>query len=205
MTRQPGLEVYEEHGHYPPLVRAAVQLTRDHGCSLACLPEVGRLLQLMAATVTTGNIAELGTAFGVGTAWMASGMSPSVRLVSVERGPVRARAAADLFTPLENVEVLCGDWTESRRSAPYALIFSDGGPKREPDAPDLLAPLLRPGGLVVLDDFTPESVWTDQERQEWSQDPTRLIWSEHPGYLCTEVQLSARASVLLAVRRPWRG
>jgi predicted O-methyltransferase YrrM len=202
MTRQPGLEVYGELKGYPPLVRAAVQLTRDRGYSLACLPEVGRLLRLLAATVTSGHIAELGTAFGVGTAWLASGMSPTIRLVSVEIEPDRARAAADLLAPLKNVEVLCGDWTESRRSAPYGLIFSDGGPKREPDAPDLLAPLLRPGGLVVLDDFTPESAWTDQERQEWSHDPTRLTWLEHPGYLCTEVQLSARASVLLAVRRP---
>ncbi len=205
MTRQPGLEVYEEHGDYPPLVRAAVRLTRDRGCSQACLPEVGRLLQLMAATVTTGNIAELGTAFGVGTAWLASGMSPSVRLVTVEIEPDRAEAAAGLFAPLENVEVLCGDWTQSHKAAPYALVFSDGGPKREPDAPDLVAPLLQPGGLVVLDDFTPESAWTDEERQQWYQDPTRLIWSEHPGYLCTEVQLSPRSSVLLAVRRPRSG
>jgi predicted O-methyltransferase YrrM len=201
MTRQPGLDAYENNKEYPPLVGAAVELSRQHGYSLACLPEVGQLLRTLAATVVGENIAELGTAYGVGAAWIMSGMGAGARLVTVEIDEDRARAAADLLRPLGAVEVICGDWTESRKAAPYALVFSDGGPKREPDAPKLLAPLLRLGGLVVLDDFTPESGWTAQEAELWRDDPTRRIWFREPGYLCSEVQLSPRASVLLAVRR----
>jgi len=81
MTRQPTLDSYEPDGDYPPLVRAAVALTRRNECSLACLPEVGQLLRILAATVVAGRIVELGTAYGVGAAWIASGMRPGAGLV----------------------------------------------------------------------------------------------------------------------------
>jgi predicted O-methyltransferase YrrM len=63
----------------------------------ACTPDVGRLLMLLAAHQPCGRICELGTACGVGAAWLASGMPGSATLVTVEIDSVRADAAASLL------------------------------------------------------------------------------------------------------------
>ena len=83
---------------------------------------------------------------------------------------------------------------------PFDLLFSDGGPKREPDAPDLLLPLIRPGGLLVLDDYTPESAWTDAQRATWSNDMSRTIGLDNPHFSACELQIGREKAVILAVR-----
>jgi predicted O-methyltransferase YrrM len=74
VTRQPGLPAYDAAAHFPPLVWKAVELTRSHDFPPACIPETGRLLQLCASLRGVGRACELGTAYGVGAAWMASGL-----------------------------------------------------------------------------------------------------------------------------------
>ena len=66
MTNQAGLPTYDDERRFPALVWQAVELTRRNGFALACMPEVGRLLQLLAAGAD--RICELGTAHGVGAA-----------------------------------------------------------------------------------------------------------------------------------------
>ncbi len=67
----------------PDLVRQAEQLARSAGFPLtreeagpyrasACLPGTGRFLAVLAAGCR--SIAELGTAAGIGTAWLATAM-----------------------------------------------------------------------------------------------------------------------------------
>jgi predicted O-methyltransferase YrrM len=201
VTVQRGMSGYEREDQVPPLVWSAVASARARGGQLACLPEVGRLLQVLAGTATGKRIAELGTGFGVGAAWILSGMTGDTELVSVEIDAARARVAGDVLSVDRRVRVVAGDWQRAQEWAPYAMVFSDGGPKHEPDAPELLAPLLGPGGLVLLDDFTPCSAWTSEQRRLWQDDPTRRLWLRHPRYRCVELQLGAQVAVLLAVLR----
>ncbi|HEV2476709.1 MAG TPA: SAM-dependent methyltransferase, partial [Candidatus Dormibacteraeota bacterium] len=91
MTHQPGLPAYDDERKFPTLVWQAVELTRRKEFALACMPEVGRLLQLLAAGAE--RLCELGTAYGVGAAWIASGMRSSATLLTVERDADRAAAA----------------------------------------------------------------------------------------------------------------
>jgi predicted O-methyltransferase YrrM len=51
----------------------------------SCLPQHGRLLQLLAGGIGVGTIGETGTGYGVGLAWMASAAHPDARLFSIER------------------------------------------------------------------------------------------------------------------------
>ncbi|HEY8862789.1 MAG TPA: class I SAM-dependent methyltransferase [Candidatus Dormibacteraeota bacterium] len=192
MTHQPGLPAYDDARRFPPRVWKAVELTRSRRFPLACTPEVGRLLHLCAGLRGIEKACELGTACGVGAAWIESGLQPGASLVTVELDPERAADAKALFSDTGSVEVLSGDWSLARDRAPFDLLFSDGGPKRAPGDPEKLAPLVRSGALVVLDDYTPGH--SDNE------DLSRRIWLENPFYRAQELIVAPGASVILAVR-----
>ena len=189
VTHQPGLPAYDDERKFPTLVWQAVELTRRKEFALACMPEVGRLLQLLAAGAE--RVCELGTAYGVGAAWIGSGMRSGATLLTVERDADRAAAATTLFRGHPSIEVLAGDWSLALDRGPFDLIFSDGGPKRAPGDPEKLLPLLLPGGVVVLDDYT-AGVKNDVGRQ---------IWFENDSYRAIEVALTRDAAVILARRR----
>ncbi|HKB33420.1 MAG TPA: class I SAM-dependent methyltransferase [Candidatus Dormibacteraeota bacterium] len=192
MTRQPGLPAYDVADRFPARVWEAVELSRSHGFPLACVPEVGRLLQLYAGLRGIDKACELGTAFGVGAAWIESGLRRGATLLTIELDAERASAARALFASSDSVEVLAGDWGLAIDRGPFDLLFSDGGPKRAPGDPEKLAPLVRPGGLVVLDDYTPN--YSD------SDDISRRIWLDNQNYRAQEILVSRNASVIVAVR-----
>jgi predicted O-methyltransferase YrrM len=194
VTHQPGLPAYDDASHFPTRVWRAVEMTRANGFPLACIPEVGRLLQLCARGAR--RICELGTAYGVGAAWIESGMRMGATLLTVELDTERARSAGLLFADNTSIEVLNGDWSLALDRGPFDLVFSDGGPKRAPGDPEKLLPLLAVGGLVVLDDYTPGFA---------KDDPARAIWVDDPNYRALEVTLTLNASVILASRREAAG
>lgn len=169
-------------------------MSRANGFPLACTPEVGRLLQLCAHGAR--RICELGTAYGVGAAWIESGMRAGATLLTVEVDVQRARSAAVTFADNPSIEVVNGDWTVAVDRGPFEMLFSDGGPKREPGDPEKLLPLLAPGGLVVLDDYTPGYEKDDEARG---------LWLENKSYRALEVRVSLDASVILATKRAAAG
>jgi predicted O-methyltransferase YrrM len=152
---------------------------------------VGRLLQLCAGIRGIERICELGTAFGVGAAWIESGMWVGANLVTVELDAGRAESARVLFADNASVDVMSGDWSLARGRGPFDLLFSDGGPKRLPGDPEKLVALLRPDALVVLDDYTPG----------YGDDVSRQIWIDNPAYRAVEVMLTTSASAILATKR----
>ena len=189
MTRQPGLAAYDLRSNFPPLVWEAVERTRRDHFPLACTPEVGHLLRLLAGGAS--RICELGTGYGVGAAWMASGMRRDATLLTVEIDPHRADSARELFANAPVIAVETGDWSVALGRGTFDLLFSDGGPKRAPGDPEKLLPLLSQGGLVVLDDYTPGG----------GEDVSRKIWLENSAYRAVEVTLTAEMAVILATKR----
>ena len=183
----------------PALVARAVELANDLGFSNSCRPEQGRLLQALAAGATD-RIGETGTGCGVGLAWLLAGRRNGVRVVSVERDEERARHAAALFEDVPDVEVLCGDWTRIHERAPFDLLVLDGGGGGKHGSAADVDRLLRRGGTVVIDDFTPASTWPPQH--EGKPDAARLHWLTHPSLLSTEVRLAPDLSTIVASRRP---
>ena len=190
MTYQPGLPAYDDERNFPSLVWRAVELSRKNAFALASVPEVGRLLQLLASGAT--RICELGTAYGVGAAWIQSGMARGATLLTVEVDPHRAELATALFGSTPSVEVVAGDWTVALDRGPFDMLFSDGGPKRNPGDPEKLLPLLRDGGVVVLDDYTPGR----------RDDASREIWLDNELYRAVELTLTLDAAVIVATKRP---
>lgn len=192
----------------PALVARAVELARRVGFPLtreeaesagggpSCsLPEIGRLLATLVASRPGGRIAEVGTGVGVGAAWMASGLAGGATLLTVEFDPERAAAAAALFEEHEDVTVLAGD---ARRllppMGPFDLVFADGGYGYGEDLVELVAV----GGLLVLDDLTPEEQRNEATRA--APDPKRDLVFGSPRLLGVELRTTPTDGALLATR-----
>ncbi|MFD0314831.1 O-methyltransferase [Streptomyces flavalbus] len=186
-------------GALPPLVQRAVTAARAHGFPYSCRPEQGRLLHALASA-TGGPIAETGTGYGVGLAWLTSGAPPGTHLISVERDPHRAAIAAELFTDHPNVTVLPGDWHHITDHAPYDLLVLDGGGtgKTPTDPPADPTHLLTPHGTVVIDDFTPSPTWPPTHNG--TPDHPRLHWLTHPALHTTEIHLAPDLATVLGRR-----
>jgi predicted O-methyltransferase YrrM len=175
----------------PPLVQRALALGERTGFGRSCSDATGRLLHVLAGSRGTRRVAEIGTGAGVGAAWMVSALAPEVPFFTAESDAARAAAARELFAADEHVHVLEGDWRETLpREAPFDLVFFDAAKHVSPreDAP-LVAGLLAPRGLVVLDDLEPGC--------PADEDPVRDAWLRGGHVHAVELQVSPRESVLL--------
>lgn len=172
----------------PPLVvdssRVAEMMGfRADGGVSSCLPGVGAVLAALAASRVGGRIAEIGTAFGVGAAWLLSGMDPSARLVTVEVDDYRASAARDLLSADDRVTVIADHWQNCLPGlAPFDVVFVDGGyvehVAKDPRITDMVVDLISLGGQLVLDGLTVEAEWPDERRGKG--DPKRELAFQHP-------------------------
>ncbi|MDQ6934063.1 MAG: cytidine deaminase [Actinomycetota bacterium] len=181
----------------PPIVSRAFEVSRTRGYASFCRNETGRLLATLAAT-RGGTLAEFGTGCGVGTAWLRSGVPDGARILTAELDAALATAAAEIFTGDLQVEVVAADWSTLRDRGPFSLLFLDA---REPkDAGvDGVVDLIEPGGIVVLDDFTPCSSWPPV--YEGRVDTLRERWLTDERFTTAEVMVAPDASVLIATRR----
>ncbi len=155
-------------------------------------------MQVLAGGVGAGTIGETGTGCGVGLAWLTSAAHPHARLVSIERDRDIAAIAAGVFADQPRVRVRCGDWHQLIHDAPFDLLVLDGGGQGKSDEPPLdPGDWLRPGGVVVLDDFTPMGAWPPSH--DGQPDHARMYWLDHPRLRTVEVRVTPTAASLLAV------
>lgn len=185
----------------PPLVRAAAVSAGSLGFGESCLPAQGQLLALLSAGVGAGRIGETGTGCGVGLAWMAGAAAPGARLVSIDRDAERADAAravfADRAAGAPTAQVLTGDWSELAGHGPFDLLVLDGGGQGKGVRPPIeVGDWVRPGGLVVLDDFTPFDTWPPE--YEGHPDRPRLHWLQHERLLSCEIPLGPATATIVA-------
>jgi predicted O-methyltransferase YrrM len=184
--------VSDEKLHYPielpPMVLAATHLSErmgfgaDGGVS-SCVPGIGIFLAVLASSPPGGRIAEIGTGFGVGAAWLLSGMDSAASLVTVEIDRVRAGAARDVLGSDDRVTVIADRWQDSLPGfPPFDLVFVDGGYvehlANDPRITDMVVNLVSVGGQLVLDDLTAETEWPDDWRHHL--DPKRELAFRHP-------------------------
>jgi predicted O-methyltransferase YrrM len=181
----------------PEIVERAFDVSRRYGYVSFCRNETGRLLAALAAS-RGGTLAEFGTGTGVGTAWLRSGVREGSRILTAELDPKLAGAAAEIFADDDQVEVRAADWSTLREHGPFSLLFLDAREPKDSGA-DTVVDLVEPGGLVVLDDFTPCEMWppiyagrVDVLREQWLTDER---------FTTVEVMVASDASVLIATKR----
>lgn len=181
----------------PSLVERAQGLAAAHGFEHACTPETGRFLHLLTATIGGGSVAELGSGTGVGAAWIASALQPSVNFVTVELDPDRATLARKTLQSTPGATVLTGDWRDALAHGPFNLIFVDASDAKLNGKPEILG-ALQPGGLIILDDFTPEEFWP----AEWRGKPDELreLWLNDPDLRAGEIRVAREQAVIVGVK-----
>jgi predicted O-methyltransferase YrrM len=123
-------------------------------------PSQGRLLQLLASIRGARNILEIGTLGGYSTIWLARGLPPDGRLVTLEADPRHAEVAR---TNIERagfsgvVEVQTGNALEilpklaSEDADPFDLIFIDANKDAYPDYFTWAMRLSRQGTVIIAD------------------------------------------------------
>ncbi len=118
-------------------------------------------------------------------------------IVTAELDPSLAEAVSDLFADDPRVEVITGDWGSLRDHAPFSLLFLDVRDAKHTGI-DAVAELLGPGGLVVLDDFTPCQTWPPM--YEGRVDTMRQQWFLDDRFTTVEVMVAPDSAVLIAAR-----
>ena len=119
----------------------------------------GAALCFLAATIGARAVVEVGTGTGVSGLWLLRGMASDGVLTSIDVDPQNQRAARAAFLAAgygpSRLRLINGMGLEvlSRLTdGAYDLVFVDALPVEYPRHLDEAVRLLRPGGLVVLDD-----------------------------------------------------
>ncbi len=141
--------------------------------AIAVSPDTGRMLQMLASMTNGGRGAraalELGTLAGYSAIWIARGLAPEGRLITVEPEGRHADFAqrefdrAGLSERIEirrakGLEVLEGLLKESG-PASFDLIFVDAIKSEYPDYFGLARRLIAPGGVVAFDNALGTNDW----------------------------------------------
>lgn len=115
-------------------------------------------LQMLVRLTSAKRVLEIGTYIGVSTMFLAEAAGPSGKIITIEKGQEFADIAELNF--LQNglwhrIENFCGDaallwprWCDM----PFDMIFLDGAKEQYHFMLPELLHLLRPGGLLVVDD-----------------------------------------------------
>ena len=116
----------------------------------------GKMLQVLARTVSAKRILEIGTLGGYSTIWLGRALPKDGRLVTLEFEPKHAQVATKNIARAglaERVEVRVGKALDLLPSVkgPFDLAFIDADKANIPAYFDWAVRLSRPGGLVVVD------------------------------------------------------
>ena len=157
-------------------------------------PEVGKLLTILARTTGARRILELGTAIGYGTLCLARGAGEA-RVVTIDVDPERIATARGFLARAgvaDRVEMLQGKALDllPRLEGPFDLAYVDAVKTEYRRYLDLLLPLLRVGGLVVLDNLLWKGRVAEPAEDEARDDQAAALRSFN-GYLMMHPQLQS--------------
>ncbi len=143
----------------------ALERARTHSRESG-LPEIevsaaqGALLEVLARAVCAGRVLEIGTLGGYSTIFLARGVGPDGRVLTLERDPTHARVAREnlSYAGLDpRVELLEGPALETLARLrdvgqdPFDLVFIDADKTDYPEYLAAVLPLCRAGALIVAD------------------------------------------------------
>jgi caffeoyl-CoA O-methyltransferase len=165
----------------------------------------GQLLRLLVKTIAAKRVLEVGTFTGYSALMMASALPPDGELVTLEIDPVAEKMARRYFAESEHgskVRLVMGPALESLAMlAPlFDLAFLDADKKTYPRYYERILELLRPGGILAVDNV----LWSGKvldPRDEETRAIHELNEKVRRDPRVEHVLLTVRDGVLLARRR----
>lgn len=133
------------------------QASNDHGLpSISVKPEEGRFLQFLVRACGVKKALEIGTLGGYSGVWIARGLPPGGRLITLERDAARAEIARGHFAAAglaQTVEVRVGDahdlLQDLRQESPFDFVFIDAEKTGYPAYLDWAMGNVRLGGVIA--------------------------------------------------------
>jgi predicted O-methyltransferase YrrM len=159
-----------------PVLEAALRASNEGGLPpIAVSPPQGRFLQLLARIHDARSILELGTLGGYSTILLARALPPDGRLVTLELNPGYAevaRANIERAGLAERVELRVGPAEDGLRdliaegAGPFDLVFIDADKRSTPAYFELSLELVRPGGIILVDNVVRDGSIVDPDNQD---------------------------------------
>ena len=150
-------------------------------------PQAAALLHVLARAMGARRIVEVGTAIGVSTIHLARALPDDGELISFEIDRERHTAAQSYFGRARltaQVDLRLQDATEglAELTGPFDIAFLDGVKAEYGQYLDLVVPLLRPGGLVAVDNVLMSGAVAEGRAIDgWSEErvETARAFNEH--------------------------
>ena len=166
-----------------PVLEAALQATKDAGLPpINVAPNQGKLLMLLARAIGASRILEVGTLGGYSTIWLARGLAPDGRMITIEWNPACVKVAranlarAGLGSQVDVREGSGEDvLPELVPEAPFDLIFIDADKPNTPLYFEWAVKLARKGSLVLVDNVVREGAILDADGGEDVQGMRRFF------------------------------
>ncbi|NGX39273.1 MAG: putative O-methyltransferase [Chlamydiae bacterium] len=150
----------------PLAVASAKEYSEAAGLKNIHVPEcVGRMLSFFARITGAKQVLEIGTLGGYSTLWLASGLVPEGKIVTIESEESHAAIARENFSRAgesERIEVHVGlaiDQLQTliqRGAGPFDLIFIDADKDNYPAYLEPCLNLSRKGTLILSDNLIPK-------------------------------------------------
>ncbi len=136
-------------------------------------PNQGKFLMMLAEAIGARAILEIGTLGGYSTIWLARGLVPGGRLITLELDPRCAEVARANIARAGLggvVEIRVGRALDTlpglAAEAPFDLIFIDADKPATPDYYQWAVKLSRPGSLIVVDNVVREGAILDPDSKD---------------------------------------
>lgn len=138
------------------LQRALIESPQRGLPTISISPEEGRFLQFLVRACGAKKALEIGTLGGFSGIWIARGLLPEGKLITLERNPEHAKVAQDHFEAAglkDKVEIRLGDAHETLSAltaeGPFDFIFIDAEKSGYEDYYEWAMANLRAGGVIA--------------------------------------------------------
>jgi predicted O-methyltransferase YrrM len=180
-----------------PALEAALAASDKAGLpAIAVAPNQGKMLMILAQSMSARKILEIGTLGGYSTIWLAKALPAGGRLITLEANPKHAEVARENIARAgfaEAVEVRLGKAQETlaglESEAPFDMIFIDADKTGYPEYLSWAIKLARRGTLIIADNVVRNGAIIDAESTDANVQAVRRFNE----LLAAESRLSATA------------
>jgi predicted O-methyltransferase YrrM len=171
-----------------PALSAALESSDAAGLpQIAVSAQQGKFLSLLAGAIAARRVLEIGTLGGFSTIWLARGVGPRGRVVTLEYEPKHAevaRANLQRAGVADRVEVVVGaalDTLPTLTGGPFDLVFIDADKENYVAYLEWAIRLARPGAIILADNVIRQGkVLAAQDGAALAVQQTLKLMGEHP-------------------------
>ena len=175
-TLRPASWTYtEEFVTEPEVIENARRRGLEFGDASPVGTGAGAMLRVVAAAVQARHVVEIGTGAGTSGLWLLSGMPDDGVLTTIDSSAEHQRAAREAYAEAgyahQRTRVITGDAAEvlpRMTDGAYDLVVIDADKSGYPTYVEHAIRLLRPGGVLVMDNM----LWHDQVADPAVRDET---------------------------------